>query len=86
MLKNVSHEGLMLSSVYQKLLLQSVMSDLNCLKHREHPLRHLLLDRCLTSLLGCQKSLLLCKRVKYSSQSRVNGRRVAGATLELPPS
>jgi hypothetical protein len=83
MLKNVSHEGPVLNPICQKLLLQSVLSVLNCLKHREHPLGHLLLDRCLTSLLGCQKSLLLCKRVKYRSQSRVNGRRAVGAALEF---
>jgi hypothetical protein len=33
MLKNVSHEGPVLSSVCQKLLLQSVMFVLNGLKH-----------------------------------------------------
>jgi hypothetical protein len=33
MLKNVSHEFLVLSPVCQKLLLQSVLSILNSLKH-----------------------------------------------------
>jgi hypothetical protein len=82
MLKNVSHEGLVLSPVYQKLLLQSVLSILNHLKHREHPLGHLMLDRCPSSLLGClssllrcNKSLLLRKRMKDRNQSRVNNRR-----------
>jgi hypothetical protein len=58
------------------------MSVLNSLKQGKHPLEHLLLDRCLTSLLsylsnllGCYKSLLLRKRLKDRSQSRVNGRR-----------
>jgi hypothetical protein len=60
MLKNVSHEGPVLSPMCQKLLLQSVLSVLNCLKHREHPLGHLLLDRCQMSLLGCLSSLLGC--------------------------
>jgi hypothetical protein len=67
MLKNVSHEGPVLSPVCQKLLLQSVLSVLNRLKHREHPLGHLLLDRCLSSLLGYRMSLLLSKRPEYRS-------------------
>jgi hypothetical protein len=90
MLKNVSHEGPVLSTVCQKLLLQSVLPVLNRLKHREHPLGHLLLDRCLTSLLGClssllgcYKSLLLRKRLKDRSQSRVNSRRGNTGTLGL---
>ena len=85
MLKNVSHEGPVLSPICQKLLLQSVLPVLNSLKEREHPLGHLLLDRCLTSLLscqssllGCHKSLLLRKSLKDSSQSRVNRRRSSG--------
>jgi hypothetical protein len=82
MLKNVSHEGPVLNPVCQKLLLQSVMSVLNSLKHGKHSLGHLLLDRgltsllgCLSSLLGCYKSLLLRKRLKDRTQSRINGRR-----------
>jgi hypothetical protein len=91
MLKNMSHEGPVLSPICQKLLLQSVLPILNSLKEREreHPLGHLLLDRCLmsllsrltsllgcqSSLLGCHKSLLLSKSLKNHSKSRVNCRR-----------
>jgi hypothetical protein len=56
MLKNVGHKCPVLSPVCQKLLLQSVLSVLNSLKHGEHFLRHLLLG-C------CQMSLLLSKRL-----------------------
>jgi hypothetical protein len=79
MLKNMSHEGPVLSPICQKLLLQSVLSVLNSLEERKHPLEHLLLDHCLTSLLSCQssllghhKSLLLRKTLKDSNQSRIN--------------
>jgi hypothetical protein len=75
MLKNVSHEGPVLSPVCQKLLLQSVLSVLNSLKHGKHSLRHLLLNSCLSCLLDCQMSLLLSKGLEDRSQSRVNGRR-----------
>jgi hypothetical protein len=85
MLKNVSHEGPVLSPV------------LNSLKQGNHPLEHLLLDCCLTSLLsclssllgclssllGCYKSLLLRKRMKDHSKSRVNGRRGSTGTPGL---
>jgi hypothetical protein len=84
MLKNVSHKGPVLSPICQKLLLQSVLSVLNSLKYGEHPLGHLLLDRCLSSLLDCQKSLLLSKRLKYRSQSRVNGRRSSRGSMGTP--
>jgi hypothetical protein len=98
MLKNVSHEGPVLSPVCQKLLQQSVLSVLNSLKQGKHPLGDLLLDRCLTSLLsflssllgclssllGCYKSLLLCKRLKDRSQSRVNGRRGSRGSTGTP--
>jgi hypothetical protein len=84
MLKNVSHEGPVLSPVYQKLLLQSVLSVLNHLKHREHPLGHLMLDHCLSSLLGCNKSLLLRKRMKDRNQSRVNDRRGSRGSTGTP--
>jgi hypothetical protein len=77
MLKHESHEGHVLSPVCQKLLLKSIMSVLNSLKHREHSLGHLLLERC-------QVSLLLSKGLEDHSKSRVNGRRAAGATpIEL---
>jgi hypothetical protein len=66
MLKNVSHEGLMLHHVSQKLMLEGVLAVLNGMEHREHPLKHLLLNRCMTGLLGCQVSLLLGKRSKNS--------------------
>jgi hypothetical protein len=75
MLKDMSHKSPMLSPVCQELLLQSVLAVLNRLKHREHPFRHPLLNGYLSSLLGCQMSLLLCRRLKYHSQSRVNSRR-----------
>jgi hypothetical protein len=85
MLKNMSHEGPMLIPICQKLLLQSVLPVLNSLKERKHPLGHLLLDHCLTSLLSCQssllgrhKSLLLRKSLKDSSQSRINHWRSSG--------
>jgi hypothetical protein len=90
MLKNMSHEGPVLSPICQKLL-QSVLPVLNSLKEREHPLGHLLLDRCLTSLLscqssllGCHKSLLLRKSLKDSSQSRINHRRSSGNSTGTP--
>jgi hypothetical protein len=70
----MSHKSPVLGPVCQELLLQSVLTVLNCLKHGEHPFGHLLLDSCLSSLLGYQMSLLLCKRLKYRGQSRVNNR------------
>jgi hypothetical protein len=98
MLKNVNHEGPVLSPICQKLLLQSVLSVLNSLKQGKHPLGHLLLDRCLTrllsclssllgclsSLLGCYKSMMLRKRPKDRSQSRVNGRRGSRGSTGTP--
>jgi hypothetical protein len=63
MLKNVSHEGPVLSPVCQKLLLQSVLSVLNSLRHGEHSLRHLLLGYC-------QMSLLLSKRLEDRNQGQ----------------
>jgi hypothetical protein len=83
MLKHESHEGTVLIPVYQKLLLQSILSVLNSLKHREYSLEHLLLDRCLTGLLGCQVSLLLSKGLEDCSKSRVNGRRGSTRTPSL---
>jgi hypothetical protein len=85
MLKNVSHEGPVLSPVCQKLLLlQSVLTVLNRLKHREHSLGHLLLDHCLSSMLGHQMSLLLTKGLDYRSQSRVNDRRGSRGSTGTP--
>jgi hypothetical protein len=77
MLKDVSHEGPMLSPICQKLLLQSVMSVLNSLKHGEHSLGHLLLGYC-------QMSLLLSKRLEYHRQSRVNSRRASRGSTGTP--
>jgi hypothetical protein len=68
MLKHESHECPVLSPILEKLLLQSILPVLNRLKHREHSLGHLLLDRC-------QVSLLLSKGLEDRSKSRVNGRR-----------
>jgi hypothetical protein len=47
------------------LLLKSVLTVLDSLKHGEHPFGHLLLDSSLSSL-------LLHKRLKDSGQSRIN--------------
>ena len=66
-MKHESHESPVLSSVLKKLLLQSIMSVLNRLKHREHSLGHLLLDHC-------QVSLLLSESLEDRCKSRVNGR------------
>jgi hypothetical protein len=78
MLKHESHECPVLSPVLKELLLQSIMSVLNGLKHREHSLGHLLLDRC-------QVSLLLSKSLEDRSKSRVNGRRGSrGSTTGTP--
>jgi hypothetical protein len=49
-LKDMSHKRPVLGPVCQELLLQSVLTVLNCLKHKEHPFGHLLLDGCLSSL------------------------------------
>jgi hypothetical protein len=84
MLKHESHEGPVLSPVCQKLLLESIMSVLNSLKHREHSLGHLLLNHCLTGLLGCQVSLLLSKGLEDRSKSRVNGRRGSRDNTRTP--
>jgi hypothetical protein len=64
MLKDMSHKCLVLCPICQKLLLKSVLTVLKGLKHGEHPLGHLLLNSCLSSLLSCQVSLLLGKRLK----------------------
>jgi hypothetical protein len=78
MLKHESHECHVLSPVLKKLLLQSILPVLNRLKHREHSLGHLLLDRC-------QVSLLLSKGLEDRSKSRVNGRRGSrGSTTGTP--
>jgi hypothetical protein len=55
------HKRLVLGPVCQELLLKSVLTVLDSLKHGEHLFGHLLLDGCLSSLLCCQMSLLLCK-------------------------
>jgi hypothetical protein len=55
------HERTVLGPVCQELLLKSVMTVLDSLKHGEHPFGHLLLDGCLMSPLCCQMSLLLRK-------------------------
>jgi hypothetical protein len=75
MLKHESHECPVLSSVLEELLLQSILSVLNHLKHREHCLGHLLLDRY-------QVSLLLSKSLEDRRKSKVNGRR--GSTTGTP--
>jgi hypothetical protein len=78
MLKHESHECPVLSPILEKLLLQSILSVLNSLKHREHSLGHLLLDRC-------QVSMLLSKGLEDHSKSRVNGRRGSrGSTTGTP--
>jgi hypothetical protein len=78
MLKHESRECPILSLVLEKLLLQSILPVLNCLKHREHSLGHLLLDRC-------QVSLLLSKSLEDRCKSRVNGRRGSrGSTTGTP--
>jgi hypothetical protein len=78
MLKHESYECPVLSPILEKLLLQSILSVLNHLKHREHSLGHLLLDRC-------QVSLLLSKSLEDHSKSGVNGRRGSrGSTTETP--
>jgi hypothetical protein len=74
-MKDMCHKHWMLDPVCQGLLLKSVLTVLNSLKHREHPFGHLLLDGCLSSLLCCQMSLLLRKWLKNHDQSRVNSRR-----------
>jgi hypothetical protein len=83
-LKHESHECPVLSPVLEKLLLESILPVLKRLKHREHSLGHLLLDRCLTGLLGCQVSLLLSKSLKDRSKSRVNGRRGSRGSTRTP--
>ena len=81
MLKDMSHERPVLCPDCQGLLLEGVLAVLNSLEHRQHPLGHLLLDGCLTSLLYCQMSVLLSERLKYGGQSRVNRwRSSTGAT------
>ena len=60
-LKDMSPKRPVLGPICQEPLLQSVLTVLNSLKHREHPFGHLLLDGWLSSLLCCQMSLLLCK-------------------------
>jgi hypothetical protein len=50
-LKDVSHERPVLCPVYQEVLLKSVLVVLNSLEHGQHPLGHLLLDRCLSGML-----------------------------------
>jgi hypothetical protein len=84
MLKHESHEGPVLSPVCQKMLLESILSVLNSLKHRKHSLGHLLLNRCLTGLLGYQVSLLLSKGLKDRNKSRVNGRRGSRGSTRTP--
>jgi hypothetical protein len=82
----MSHKRSVLGPVCQELLLQSVLTVLNWLKHGEHPFRHLLLDGCLSSLLYCQMRLLLHKRLKYRGHSRVNSRWGSRSSIELPAS
>jgi hypothetical protein len=77
-LKHKSHECPVLSPVLKKLLLQRILPVLNCLKHREHYLGHLLLDRC-------QVSMLLSESLKNRRKSRVNCRRGnKGSTTGTP--
>jgi hypothetical protein len=79
MLKHESHECPVLSTVLKKLLLQSILPILNRLKHREHSLGHLLLDRC-------QVSLLLSESLEDRRKSRVNGRRGSRGNTTGTPS
>jgi hypothetical protein len=79
MLKHESHECPVLSPVLKELLMQSILSVLNGLKHREHSLGHLLLDRC-------QVSLLLSKSLEDRSKSKVNGRRGSRGNTTGTPS
>jgi hypothetical protein len=60
-LKDMCHKRPVLGPIYRELLLKSVLTVLDSLKHGEHPFGHLLLDGCLSSLLCCQMSLLLRK-------------------------
>jgi hypothetical protein len=77
-LKHESHECPVLNPVLKKLLLQSILSVLNRLKHREHSLGHLLLDRY-------QVSLLLGESLEDRCKSRVNGSRGSrGSTSGTP--
>jgi hypothetical protein len=71
-LKDVCHECPVLGHVCQELLLKSVLTVLDSLKHGEHPFGHLLLDGCLSSPFYCHMSLLLRKRLKYRDESRIN--------------
>jgi hypothetical protein len=58
---NMHHERPVLGLVCQELLLKSVLTVLDSLKHGEHPFGNLLLDGCLSIMLCCQMSLLLHK-------------------------
>jgi hypothetical protein len=58
-LKNMLNEGPVLCPIYKKLPLKNVLVSLNGLKQGEYPIRLLLLNHCLTSLLNSQLSLLL---------------------------
>jgi hypothetical protein len=58
-LKDMSHERLVLRPICQELLMEGVLVVLNSLQHRQHLLGHLLLNGCLMGLLCCQVSLLL---------------------------
>jgi hypothetical protein len=71
-LKDMHHERPVLRPVCQELLLKSVLTVLDSLKHGEHTFGHLLLDGCLSSMLCYQMSLMLWMWLKNSSQSRVN--------------
>jgi hypothetical protein len=85
-LKDMCHECPLLDTIYQELLLKSVLTVLDSLKHGEHPFEHLLLDGCLASMLCCQMSLLLRKRLKYRDQSMINswwGSRGSTGTTRL---
>jgi hypothetical protein len=74
----LSHERSMLHPICQEMLLKSVLAVLNSLKHRKHPLRHLLQDGYLICLLSCQVSLLLGGRLKDGCQGWINSRRCRG--------
>jgi hypothetical protein len=79
----MSHKGLMLCPICQKLLLKSVLTILKGLKHGEHPFGHLLPNSCLLSLLSCQVSLLLGKRLKNGCQGWINRWRSNTGTTGL---
>lgn len=83
----MSHKCPMLCPICQHLSLKGIMTILNSLKHQEHLLGLLLLNCCMTSLLGCQVSLLLSQLLKIAAKVRsIVGGAGEGAALEPPAS